>query len=247
MVRRLLLGMCILFSLTVMLPVQAGADHLYHTPWFPRPGSIGKVYMDRPIAQVIGHEGAYWLERPQREQEEQPDAVIAALNLQPTDIVADIGSGTGYFSTRISKQVPEGQVLAVDIQPQMQAILQSRLLEDGLDNMTPILGEEQDPHLPVGEVDLVLMVDTYHEFAYPYEMMQRILKGLKPGGRVALVEYKKENPLIPIKPLHKMSQAQVRREMATVGLEWIEALEVVPHQHVLVFRKPIDLPTFPKK
>jgi precorrin-6B methylase 2 len=230
----------LLLSLVVILPVQAATENLYHSPWLPRPGSIGKVYMDRPIARVMGHEGAYWLERPQRQEEEQPDAVIAALDLQPTDIVADIGAGTGYFSVRLSEQVPDGIVLAVDIQPQMQAILQSRLLEEGLDNMTPILGEEQDPHLPAGEVDLVLMVDTYHEFAYPYEMMQGILKGLKPGGRVVLVEYKKENPLIPIKPLHKMSQAQVRREMTAVGLEWMTALEVAPHQHVLVFRKPID-------
>ncbi len=246
MVRRLLLGMCLLF-LTVMLPAQAGVENLYHSPWLPQPGSIGKVYMDRPIAQVMGHEGAYWLERPQRQQEEKPDAVIAALNLQRTDVVADIGSGTGYFSTRISKQVPEGQVLAVDIQPQMQQILQSRLREEGIGNITPILGEDQDPHLPAGQVDLVLMVDTYHELAYPYEMMQGILKGLKPGGRVVLVEYKKENPLIPIKPLHKMSQAQVKREMAGVGLEWQAALEVVPHQHLLVFRKPVNSPIFSKR
>ncbi|NJK61500.1 MAG: class I SAM-dependent methyltransferase [Synechococcaceae cyanobacterium SM2_3_1] len=242
----LLLGIGIFFSLTVMLPVQAGSDHLYHDPWPPRPGSIGKVYMNRPIARVMGYEGAYWLERPQRAQEENPDAVIAALNLQPTDIVADIGSGTGYFSTKISEQVLDGTVLAVDVQPQMQRILASRLQDEGIDNIIPILGEEQDPHLPAGEVDLALMVDTYHEFAYPYEMMQGILKGLKPGGRVVLVEYKKENPLIPIKPLHKMSQAQVRREMAGVGLEWMAALEVVPHQHVLVFQKPADSVTLQK-
>lgn len=239
--QRLILGwMVLLIGLSWGCGAVAETDSGYQRVLLPNPDGIGKVYMGRPIAKVMGHAGLYWLERPQRQQQEQPDRVIEALDLQPTDVVADMGAGSGYFSARLSQRVPQGKVLAVDIQPEMIEFLQLRAQEEGISNIEPILGEVDDPHLPPESVDLALMVDAYHEFAYPREMMQGIVSGLRPGGRVVLVEYKKENPLIPIKALHKMSQIQVRREMEAVGLHWLEAKPVVPQQHVLVFQKPIQ-------
>lgn len=203
------------------------------------PDGIGKFYLGREIAQVMGHQGATWLERSSRNIEEQPDAAISALNLQPTDVVADIGAGTGYFSFRISPFVPQGKVFAVDVQPEMIDILNFLKQEYQADNVEPILGSETDPHLAADSIDLALMVDAYHEFAYPQEMMQGIVNALKPGGRVALLEYRGENPLIPIKGLHKMTQRQVRKEMQAVGLVWQETQGFLPQQHLMIFQKPV--------
>jgi SAM-dependent methyltransferase len=201
------------------------------------PDGIGKFYMGREIAQVMGHQGAAWLERSSREWEERPDQLVAALQLRPTDVVADIGAGTGYFSFRISPLVPHGKVLAVDIQPEMLDILNFLKQENQTTNVEPILGSETDPRLPPDSVDLTLMVDAYHEFAYPREMMQAIATALKPGGRAALVEYRGENPFIPIKGLHKMSQKQIRQEMQAVGLIWQETQDFLPQQHLMMFQK----------
>jgi SAM-dependent methyltransferase len=212
-------------------------DGVYQFRTLHNPDGIGKVYMGREIAQIMGHQGAGWLERPSRDREEQPNTVLTLLQLKPTDVVADIGAGTGYFSFRISPQVPDGQVLAVDVQPEMIEILNFLKDENQANNVTPILGNSTDPHLPVASVDLALLVDAYHEFEYPQEMMQAIAQSLKPGGRVALVEYRGENPLIPIKGLHKMTQRQVRRELEQVGLVWQETYEDLPQQHVIVFQK----------
>ena len=200
---------------------------------------IGKFYQGREIAQVMGHQGAGWLERGSRSREEQPDAAIQALNLRPTDVVADIGAGTGYFSFRISRVVPEGKVLAVDLQPEMIEILTLLRQENQADNVVPTLGSETDPHLAANSIDLALMVDAYHEFSYPYEMMQAIVQALKPGGRAVLLEYRGENPLIPIKGLHKMTQRQARKEMQAVGLSWQGTKSLLPQQHLMVFQKPL--------
>jgi precorrin-6B methylase 2/predicted small secreted protein len=202
------------------------------------PDGIGKFYLGREIAQVMGHQGAMWLERPSRSMEEKPDAVVDALNLAPTDVVADIGAGTGYFSFRLSERVPQGKVFAVDVQPEMLDILNFLKQENQVDNLESVLGSETEPHLPESTVDLALMVDAYHEFAYPQEMMQAIVKALKPGGRVVLVEYRGENPFVPIKGLHKMTQRQARKEMQAVGLIWQETQDFLPQQHILVFQKP---------
>ncbi|MEM1127090.1 MAG: class I SAM-dependent methyltransferase [Bacteroidota bacterium] len=199
---------------------------------------IGKFYYGREISQVMGHRGAGWLERPSREVEEFPNRVVQALDLDSTDVVADIGVGTGYFTFRISPQVPRGRVLAVDIQPEMLSIVEARMATTGATNVEPILGTVTDPNLPAGEVDVVLMVDAYHEFSHPHEMMTAIEESLRPGGRVVLVEYRGEDPTVPIKPLHKMTEAQVKREMAAVGLEWLETRDFLPQQHFFVFRKP---------
>ena len=201
------------------------------------PDGIGKIYLGREIAQVMGHRGAGWLERSSRESQEQPSKLINALELKPTDIVADIGAGTGYMSFRMSPLVAEGKVLAVDIQPEMIEILEFLKEENHIENVETILGTATNPNLPESNVDLALMVDAYHEFEYPHEMIKGIMKGLKVGGRVVLVEYRKENPLIMIKPLHKMTQKQVKKEMQAVGLVWRETKEMLPQQHIMIFEK----------
>lgn len=219
--------------------LAAGGDR-YTYPTVHNPDGIGKVYMGREIAHVMGHQGAAWLERPDRLGTERPDQAIAALHLQPTDTVADIGAGTGYFSFPIAAQVPQGKVWAVDVQPEMIDILTFLKNEQQVANVEPLLGTETDPGLPPDSIDLALMVDAYHEFAYPYEMMTQLRTALKPGGRVVLLEYRKENPFIAIKGLHKMSQRQVRREMAAVGLTWLETQDHLPQQHLMVFQKPVE-------
>lgn len=193
--------------------------------------------MGREIAQVMGHLGAGWLERPSREREEQPQTLITALNLKPTDAIADIGAGTGYFSFRFSPLVPQGRVLAVDIQPEMLEIVNAIKQEKKITNVETVLGSITNPNLKDASIDLALMVDAYHEFDHPREMMTAIAQALKPNGRVVLVEYRGENPLIPIKALHKMTQRQVQKEMNAVGLTWLETKETLPQQHILVFGK----------
>ncbi|WP_413773411.1 class I SAM-dependent methyltransferase [Thalassoporum mexicanum] len=209
--------------------------HALHSP-----DGIGKFYLGREIAKVMGHTEAVWLERPSRQWQEDPDAVIAALHLKPTDVVADIGAGTGYFSFRLSQQLTQGKVYAVDIQPEMIDILRFLKTENAIDNVETVLSDPQDPHLPSQSIDLALMVDAYHEFAYPHEMMQGIVKALKSGGRVVLVEYRRENPFIAIKTLHKMTQRQAKQEMAAVGLSWLETDESLPSQHIMIFQKPMQ-------
>ncbi|MEB3179978.1 MAG: class I SAM-dependent methyltransferase [Nostocaceae cyanobacterium] len=198
---------------------------------------IGKFYMGREIAQVMGHLGAGWLERPSREAEEKPSGVVKALHLQPSDVVADIGTGTGYMSFRMAVLVPSGKVLAVDVQPEMLEILEFLKQEKHMTNVEPILATPTNPNLPPESVDLALMVDAYHEFEYPKEVMKGIIQALKPGGRVVLVEYRGENPFILIKGLHKMTQKQVKKEMQAVGLVWRETQEFLPQQHFMVFEK----------
>jgi ubiquinone/menaquinone biosynthesis C-methylase UbiE len=224
------------------LETTAIADDLIVYPHYEQrtvhdPDGIGKFYLGREIAQVMGHRGAGWLERSSRETEEQPQKLIDALDLKPTDIVADIGAGTGYFSFRISRLVSQGTAIAVDIQPEMIEILEFLKKENNIENVQTILGTETNPNLPEYTVDLALMVDAYHEFAYPREMMLGIIQGLKVGGRVVLVEYRKENPLIMIKPLHKMTEAQVKKEMQAVGLVWRETKDILPQQHLMIFEK----------
>jgi len=203
------------------------------------PNGIGKFYMGREIALVMGHQAADWLERPEREAEERTTQLIEQLRLKPGDVVADIGCGTGYHARRLAKGVaPGGKVYGVDIQPEMLQLLTNRMAEAGVTNVVPVLGTITDPKLPAASVDLALMVDVYHEFDHPREMMQAIVRGLKPGGRVVLVEFRAEDPAVPIKEVHKLSEAQAKREMAAVPLEWVETIGVLPWQHILVFRKP---------
>lgn len=207
---------------------------------FAEPSSAdgtGKFYLGRDIAQVMGHRGAAWLERENRKEEERTDLLIQALELEADDVVADIGAGSGYFTFRISKLVPQGSVLAVDIQPEMLNMIQKKMTGDRISNIKLILGDIDDPALPEDSVDLVLMVDAYHEFSHPREMMEAIVASLAPEGRVVLAEYRAEDPEVMIKPTHKMTEAQAVKEMAAVGLELVENKDVLPQQHLMFFKK----------
>lgn len=206
----------------------------------PSRDGTGKVYLGREMSQVVGHGAVRWLERPEREREELPKAVIENMGLKPTDTVADIGAGSGYFTFRLAPVVTEGKVIAVDIQQEMLDFIEDRKKETGHGNVETLRGEVDDTRLPEGQVDAVLMVDAYHEFSHPWEMMTSIVKGLKPGGRVILIEYRGEDPTVAIKPLHKMTQRQAVREMAAVGLEHVETRDFLPSQHFMIFRKPLS-------
>ena len=202
------------------------------------PDGIGKFYLGREIAHVMGHQAADWLERPTREEEEKTQLLVDSLGVKKGEVVADIGAGTGYFSRRLSKKVGEkGAILAVDIQPEMLDLLTNEMAKLNITNVKPLLGAITDPKLPPASVDLVLMVDVYHEFSHPFEMMRNICKSLKPAGRVAFVEFRGEDPLVPIKPIHKMTELQVRKEMLSQPLDWMETLEVLPRQHIIIFKK----------
>lgn len=203
------------------------------------PNGIGKFYMGREIARVMGHQGADWLDRPEREAEEAPSKLMEAIRLDPGLTAADIGAGTGYFSFRLAEQVgPSGKVYAVDIQQEMLDLVAERMKKKKVENIELVLGDVDDPNLPEASVDVVLMVDVYHEFEFPYEMTAAIVKALRPGGRLVFVEYRLEDPDVPIKRVHKMSQKQVLREMAPQGLRWIGTLDVLPRQHIILFEKP---------
>lgn len=203
----------------------------------PSRDGTGKYYMGREISQVMGHLGAGWLERPEREQEENVSQAIQNMQLQPGEHLADIGAGSGYYTFRIARQVPGGKVYAVDIQPEMLDLMRRKIRNDEIGNVELVKGDEKSPNLPENSVDMVLMVDVYHELAYPREMMQEIVAALKPGGRFVLLEYRMEDPQVPIKRLHKMSLKQAVKEMQAVGLKLRENKENLPWQHFMVFVK----------
>jgi precorrin-6B methylase 2 len=217
-------------------PQEAGAQR--YAAVSASPDGIGKVFLGREIALVTGFHGARWLERPERMSEERPDLVLAALELKPGMSVADIGAGTGYYSWRMAERVGAGgTVYAVDVQPEMIALLRVQMTKRGVNNVKAVLGTATDPRLPAESLDLAVMVDVYHEFEYPYEMLSAIVRALKPGGRLAIVEYRAGDPAVPIKPLHTMSEAQVRREAELHPLEWQMTAAKLPWQQVIVFRR----------
>jgi predicted methyltransferase len=198
---------------------------------------LGKYYMGREIAHFMTHEGAPWLERPERDQEERPDLVLEALQLKPGDLVADIGCGTGYFSWRMAQAVgPKGIVYGEEIQQEMLDKLAEQMKARGVTNVVGVLGTIDDPKLPQ-PVDLAILVDVYHECSQPAEMLAAICRRLKPGGRVVFVEYRGEDPEVPIKPLHKMTEAQVKKEMTAQPLDYVTTVRTLPRQHVIIFRK----------
>lgn len=204
----------------------------------PSRGGIGKFYMGREISQVMGHRGIKWLERDNREEEESPSSAIDALRLPPQTVIADIGAGSGYYSFRIARLIPEGEVVAVDIQPEMISHLEMTAAEKDITNVRPHLGTIEDVSLEPESIDAAIMVDAYHEFSHPAEMMLSIREALRPGGQVFLLEFRAEDESVPISRLHKMSEKQVRKEMEVVGLEFVVNHDFLPWQHFLVFRKP---------
>jgi len=196
-------------------------------------------YMGRQIADVMSFQGADWLFRDSREQEEQPERMLEALKIPTGATVADVGAGAGYTSMRLSRRVgPEGTVLATDVQPEMLAMLADNMKAAGIKNVRPIRSTQTDTKLPEGKVDLALLVDVYHEASQPEALLKGLYKALTPGGRLVLVEFRGEDEDVPIKPEHKMTLKQVRREVEPQGFQFKESLEFLPWQHIIIFEKP---------
>ena len=218
---------------------DAGANRYTRTG--KSPDGIGKSYMGREISGVMGWQGAAWLEREEREREERGDLLLRELGLKPGMAVADVGAGTGYYARRIAPLVGSGNsggvVYAVDVQPEMIQMLGDLVKKANLSNIKPVLCTVDNVKLPDASIDLALMVDVYHELEFPFEVMESVVRALKPGGRVVYVEYRSEDPKVPIKPLHKMSEAQVKKEAAAHALVYERTANTLPWQHVVVFKK----------
>ncbi|MGC6426166.1 MAG: class I SAM-dependent methyltransferase [Akkermansiaceae bacterium] len=197
----------------------------------------GKFYLNREIAKVMGHPAISWLERSNREDEEAPSKALAMLGLKEDAVIADIGAGSGYYTFRLAKQLPKGQVIAVDIQPEMISYLEQEKESQKVGNVSAHLGKIDDTLLPQNSIDAAIMVDAYHEFSHPYEMILSIRRALRPGGRIFLLEYRAEDPLVRIKPLHKMTEAQAIAEMKEAGMRWVATKDDLPWQHFMVFEK----------
>lgn len=235
----LLLVLTVSCTATAATPAGSSVDSTYS---YKKPSSdgIGKVYYGREIANVMGYQGANWLARPSRLSEERSDMAVDALMLERDDTVADIGAGLGYISFQLAKWADQGKVIAVDVQPEMLALLEAERDQYDVKNIETVLSTESDPNLPAESIDMAVMFDAYHEFAYPKEMMTGIVKALKPKGQVVLAEYRAENPLVLIKKHHKMTQRQAKKEMKAVGLRWIKTDDRLPQQHLMFFEKADD-------
>jgi precorrin-6B methylase 2 len=202
------------------------------------PDGTGKYYLGREIAPVMTYHGAGWLDRPEREKEEEASKLYPPLKLKPGDFVCDMGAGSGYHTVRLSERVGDkGKVYAVDVQPEMLDILRKKLKAQKIENVELVKGTEKDPKLSANSLDLILLVDVYHEFTYPYEMTEAMVKALKPGGRLVFVEFRLEDPEVPIKTLHRMAKRQVLKEMEEFPLRHVETLNHLPWQHVIIFEK----------
>ena len=237
--RRLALGVCqLLLVCSLAAPVWAQKPPDRYQTTSPTRDGIGKGYMGREIAGVMGWQGAAWLERDERQQEERGDLLLRELGLKPGMAVADIGAGTGYYARRMAPLVgSSGVVYATDVQPEMMKLLEDGAKKAGLTNIKPVLGGLKSVNLPDASIDLAIMVDVYHELEFPFEVIDSLVRALKPGGRIAYVEYRMEDPRVPIKTLHKMSEAQVRKEAAAHALVWERTANTLPWQHVVIFRK----------
>lgn len=228
---RVALALLLTFLFSSLSLTRALADDTHPSQYHFTP----KIYKGREIATPMSYLGADWLERDERERLEQPEKVLDVLKIAPGSMVADIGAGTGYYSLRLAKRVsPQGRVLATDIQPEMLARLRINMKKADISNIDPILCTPTDAKLPHGTLDLALMVDVYHELANPEETMAQVRRALKPDGRLALIEYRGEDPTVPIKPEHKMTLKQVREELEPMGFRIQETFDFLPRQHVIV-------------
>jgi SAM-dependent methyltransferase len=226
----------VLVLIAAVAHAQAAQPSPYH--WAPpSPDGTGKFYLHREIAQVMGFQGAGWLERPERQTEERPDKLLAALSLRAGMNIADIGAGSGYLSRRMAPLIAPGKVYAVDVQPEMVQMLKELSRRPETANLVPVLGSPDNINLQSDSIDLAILVDTYHELSQPYEIMQSVISSLKAGGRVVFVEYRGEDPRVPIKSLHKMTVSQLRLEMRRFPLTFERTDEGLPIQHIVVFRK----------
>lgn len=234
---RAILVLSILSAVAFAEPPKRQAPKYETKKDFDRTG-INKFYFNRQIAHVMGWQGASWLERPERIKEEEPAKLIEALAVKPGMVVADVGAGSGYHAFLLSPLVGEkGKILASDIQPQMIKMIEDKAKKESVENIKTVKGTTKDPKLPAAGVDLIIMVDVYHEFEFPFEMVEKMIAALKPDGRLVFVEFKEEDDKVAILPLHKMSERQVLKEMEpfaemehtkTIGLHW---------QHVITFTK----------
>ena len=230
----------ILFAQT---PPQRKEPQRYEFRQLHDPNGTGKFYMGREIAFVMGFgfkgEGANWLERPEREREEAVSKLMPSLDVKVGEVIADFGAGTGHHALKLSKLVGDkGKVYAVDIQKEMIALLQKRLKQEKITNIETLLNTEKDPKLPANSIDMILMVDVYHELSYPYENMIELVKSLKPGGRLVFVEFRLEDPKVPILNVHRMSIAQVKKEMSPhKEMKHQKTHSHLPWQHVIIFEK----------
>lgn len=227
------------FFLNFSCQAQNSSDKQEGAYTFKTPGSggIGKVYMGREIAHVMDFQGKDWLERQSREQEENTLLAIEKLPINSSSVVADIGAGSGFYTFRIAPKVPEGKVYAVEIQDDAIQYLQNRSKELGFDQVIPVKGKVDSPNLPANSIDLVIMVDVYHELEYPVEMLAAIRQSLKRDGKLLLIEYRGEDPAVAIRPLHKMTVAQIEKELTPNGFKLAENGQFMNIQHFLVFEK----------
>ena len=221
---------------TVFLQTTTPDSTKYETRLDHDPNGIGKFYLGREIAYVMTHEGAGWLDRRERDKEENPQKLVKALGLKKDEVVVDLGAGSGYYSLMMAPMV--AKVIAVDIQPEMLAIIDRKAKGSKISNIELLLAKEQDPGLKPSSVDTILLVDVYHELAYPREVTRKMIEALKPRGRIVLVEFRLEDPEVPIKLVHKMSEKQVLREMKEFPeLKPEPTIGILPWQHVITVRK----------
>jgi len=243
---RLSLGICSVLLLAVLAAPSQGQDApakvirkgpAKKEPEEKLPPALTH-YKGREIAQTMHYTGAPWLVRESREREEECTQLLKCLNVKKDQVLCDLGCGNGFYTLELAEKVgPKGKIYAVDIQPEMLQLLRARLKDTGRENVTPVLGSLIDPKLPEGELDMVLLVDVYHEFSHPEHMLAAIRKSLKPTGRLVLVEFREEDPKVPIKPLHKMSKLQVQKELVPNGFKLVEQYDELPWQHVLFFQR----------
>jgi ubiquinone/menaquinone biosynthesis C-methylase UbiE len=230
-----------LFLFALLLPFslancqsQNTTDELYTFKSGDRFGT-GKWYMGREIAHVMGYQGINWLERPEREKEENTSKLLTNMDIQPDDVIADIGAGSGYHVLKMAPQASEGEIYAVDIQEEMLQALRGKTEDAEIDNVILVQGSEKSVNLSENSVDKVLMVDVYHEFSFPVEMLASIKKALKTDGKIYLIEYRAEDQSVPIKELHKMSENQAIKEMNAAGFKLKKNINNLPWQHCMVF------------
>jgi ubiquinone/menaquinone biosynthesis C-methylase UbiE len=225
------------FCFMILLQTAYAQDQSPYTFKKPSANGTGKVYMGREIAHVMSFEGVDWLERNSRTQEENTSLALASLPLKSNSVVADVGAGSGFYTFRVAQRIPKGKVYAVEIQDDAIAYLKKKALDDRLTNVEVIKGNEKAPNLPANSIDLAFMVDVYHELQHPAAYLSALSKALKPNGQLLLLEYKEEDPMVAIKPEHKMSVKQAKKELAANGFKLVKNGTFLPLQHFLLFEK----------
>ncbi|WP_438969032.1 class I SAM-dependent methyltransferase [Nonlabens sp.] len=231
------LFLLLIITLPIFSIAQQTAEKEVYTYKTGNPNGTGKWYMGREIAYVMGFQGMNWLERPEREKEENTSKLLKNMDLKPGDTIADIGAGSGYHVFKMSPTVKNGFVYAVDIQDEMLAVIDQRMEESQIDNVSTIKGSEKSVNLPENSINKALMVDVYHEFSFPIEMIASIKKALKPNGKIYLIEYRAEDASVPIKEIHKMSEKQAVKEFKAAGFKLESNAINLPWQHCMVFVK----------